>query len=122
MSTREYVGGTFEKVLETARTIDTPEANRIVSLLAGDMPPATGTMKAWCQSHDNAKVLTVQKDNFRGTFWIPLPRIIDATKRAGAVFFDDSARDYSGMTVLSSSEEMLIVSDEWHTIAYLTFN
>lgn len=83
--------------------------------------PASGTMKAWMQARDGKRVHTVQVDNDApARVWIPQNRVIDAS-RATLVEFDGSARYYSRMRVLHTTERCLIVADETHTIAYLVW-
>lgn len=82
------------------------------------MAPATGTMRAWMQAHDGMTVATVQVTNKSGQTWAPTGRTIDA-RRASYVELSGSRRDYSGMRVQHVTEDCLIVSDSWHTIAYV---
>lgn len=110
----------FEKVLAKCRVTDHYDAKRILEVLDVEFPPATGTMKGWCELHDGQNILTIQKDNYSGAFWIPFAREIDAHSRATSVSFDSSVREYRGMKVISASRDLLIVADSWHTIAYVT--
>lgn len=79
--------------------------------------PAKGTMKAWITANNGKRVHTVQIDTDLGSVWIPLSRVIDAS-RSTSVEFNGSARYYRGMRVLHTSDRAIVVADEFHTIAY----
>ena len=109
----------FQKVIDACKKTDHYDAKRIVEVLDVEFPPATGTMKTWCELHDGQNVLTIQRDNHTGGFWIPFAREVDAHSRATSVSFESSVREYRGMKVVSASRDLLIVADSWHTIAYI---
>lgn len=80
------------------------------------------TFKRWMQEHHGATVETVQLDTKRGTTWEPGPRVIDAETRASYVLLDGSRRDYAGMKVERSTDDSIVVSDDWHHIRYSVIN
>lgn len=80
--------------------------------------PARGSMRAWMEAHNGATVTTVQVHRDNGQAWSPTGRTVDAS-RAGSVRLDGSTRDYRGMRVLHATDDVLIVSDSWHVIAYV---
>lgn len=80
--------------------------------------PAGGTMRAWMERHSGRDVTTVQAANDGSSVWAPTGRVIDAS-RATFVEFNGSTRYYAGMRVLHTTDSVLIVADEWHTIAYV---
>lgn len=80
--------------------------------------PARGTMRAWMEAHNGDVVTTVQVHRDNGQAWSPTGRTVDAT-RAGSVQLSGSIRDYRGMRVLHATDDVLIVSDSWHVIAYV---
>lgn len=84
-----------------------------------DSPRPTGTMAAWFAGHNGAKVTTVQVNNQTGHVWTPTGRVVDARTYKGKVLLGGSARDYKGMRVIAATDSELIVSDDWHTVAYL---
>ena len=83
--------------------------------------PAKGTMRAWMEAHHGDIVTTVQVNRDTGQAWSPTGRTVDAT-RAGSVQLSGSTRDYKGMRVLHATDDVLIVSDSWHVIAYVDEN
>lgn len=97
---------------------DNPFAKRFLAGLTAPRVAPKGTMRAWMESHNGQTVDTVQITNRTGDSWTPIERKIEAT-RAGKVLLNDSARDYKGMRVLSATDSVLIVADDWHTIAYI---
>lgn len=114
-STRE----TFAPVTERLGTSNSDYSRHAARLILEALDtPASGTMRAWMERHNGRKVTTVQVDQRTGSAWAPTGRTIHAT-RAGSVRLDDSTRDYAGMRVQHTTTECLIVSDDWHTIAYL---
>lgn len=115
--------------LEHANTVLTP----ILDRLANDANPfvtavvsavrealhssASGTMRKWMRAHNGRQVTTIQVSNENGVSWCPTGRTIDATK-ASSVQFSGSYREYARMHVIAATDQVLIVADEWHTIAY----
>lgn len=84
-----------------------------------DVPQRSGTMKAWFTARDGATVHTLQVDNRNGGIWAPLSRVADSHSAAGKVALNGSWRDYAGMHVVAAAKDALIVTDDWHTIAYV---
>ena len=87
--------------------------------------PASGTMRSWFQSHHGDRVDTLQintadalSDGGVPNAWATLNRVIDAHSRATSVRFDESIRDYRGMTVLAAGPDSLVVADGWHVVLY----
>lgn len=107
----------------TARFARSVDVDRIAARIGATITSAretkpSGTMRSWFESHNGQKVTTVQVGIERGNIWAPMHRTID-TSRAGSVRFNDSIRDYKGMRVLHSTPECLIVTNNWHVIAYV---
>lgn len=80
-------------------------------------PQPAGTMRAWFEAHDGAKVTTIQS-RANGT-WAPTGRTVDAS-RATYVQLDGSRRDYRGCAVAHADDRVLIVTtdDDTTEIAY----
>ena len=78
----------------------------------------TGTMHKWMIEHDGQVVTTIQVHNSTGTAWTPTGRTIDAGTRS-SVKLSGSRRDYAGMRVIATTDDVLIVADDGHTIAYV---
>jgi len=98
---------------------DNPVAKTLLAGLDHEVyPEPKGTMKAWMAAHHGNEVHTIQVDDHNGNVWTPLGRMVDASK-ASSVRLGESTRDYKGMRVMSASSDLLIVSDDWHTIAYI---
>lgn len=115
---------TFAPILASLTRTTTPDqltgpAATVHTALSAPHAPASGTMRAWMQAHDGESVHTVQVTNHNGQVWAPLSRTVDAHTRAGSVILGDSNRDYAGMRVLSAAPHLLIVADDWHTVAYI---
>ena len=114
-STRE----TFAPITDRLGTSNSDYSQHAARLILTALDaPAKGTMRAWMERNNGCKVTTVQVNRNDGTAWAPTGRTIHAT-RAGSVQLDGSTRDYAGMKVRHATPECLIVSDNWHTIAYL---
>ena len=113
-TTRETFARTLSALTENATPLALNAATGIEGALES---PASGTMRAWMESHNGQTVTTVQIDNRNGSGWLPTGRTIDA--RPSAVFLDRSAREYRGMKVLHATGSTLIVGDDWHTVAYI---
>lgn len=105
-------------VLDKLDSSASPDASRIAAALRG-ATTAGGTMAAWFTQRHGLRVDTVQVDRNNGSLWAPLARMVDSRTRKGSVKLDGSTRDYRGMKVISVSDDALIVSDDWHWIAYV---
>jgi len=111
----------FAPVLKSLGESAHPDAAAIGAQLAAALmtgAPAA-TMAKWCRDHHGQTVTTIQIDNNSGDVWAPQGRVVDAQSYATRALFDGSARDYAGMRVLVGGADVLIVADDWHTVAYL---
>lgn len=86
-------------------------------LMTLDRDRKSGTMKSWFQNHHGDYVTTIQVTNVTGEAWAPTSRVVDSS-RSTYVTLKGSARYYAGMRVIAVTDCVLIVADEWHTIAY----
>lgn len=78
-----------------------------------------GTMRQWFTARHGKTVTTIQCESTdKPGRWMPTGRTIDAETFFGRVLLSGSARDYRGMRVLHATSRVLIVADDWHTIAY----
>jgi len=79
----------------------------------------TGTMRQWFVKNHGKTVTTIQCESTANPGrWMPTGRTIDAETFFGRVLLSGSAREYRGMRVLHATPRVLIVADDWHTIAY----
>lgn len=99
--------------------LPTDYQTRLESVLAS---PASGTMSAWFQARHGSAVTTVQVDKRNGSVWAPIGRVVDARSRKTSVSLNGSSRDYRGMRVEHATDTELVVSDDWHRIAYFAEN
>lgn len=109
----------FTELLPKLATDTHPSASIILSALQAPVAPPSGTMKAWLQARHGKLMHTVQQNKKDSSYWIPLNREVDSQTKATGVFFNDSLRDYRGMRVVSSADNMLIVEDDFNLIAYI---
>ena len=120
MDTRSSLDERFAPALTSLGGSTHPDAAAIKQqLLAVIAAAPSSTMAQWCRDHHGQAVHTIQITNDTGEVWAPTGRVLDAQSFAKKALFDGSAREYSGMRVLANSGEALIVTDDWHTIAYL---
>lgn len=98
-------------------------AETVLNLLDTGKP--SGTMRDWMLAHHGQQVATIQMDTRQYGWWAPTGRIVDAKSGAtfvqfsGLAYAPPSTRYYAGMRVLRASENILIVGDETHVIAYI---
>ena len=100
-----------------ARRADNPAARAWDSVMRDVLNlPATGTARAWMQAHNGDSVRTLQATVHASgdvySVWTPGARTVDAS-RAGSVQLDGSARDYSGLRVVSATPDTLIAVTTW---------
>lgn len=107
----------LDDLLVQLRGDHAPLSVQMLEVLTG-IGPASATMAAWWQGHDGQSVYTAQFDRRRSDWWLVPSRLIDAHSHRGRVLFANSARDYAGMRVIAASAKALIVTDDWHWVAY----
>ena len=112
---------TMTDKLDTLRTITRDHADRIPACAtvatALEDPRATGTMAAWMQARHGRKVTTIQVSGMGA--WAPTGREVDARAARSYVLMAGSRRDYAGMRVLHSGDDVLIVTGDREAIAYI---
>ena len=105
---------------------------RLVSLLTQDSDKArfatpkgiiARSYKGWLEAHNGQKVDTLQASFPDNTSiptmpWAPANRVI--TTRATFVLFNDSRRDYKGVKVLASDDNIIVVTDGEQVWAHTT--
>lgn len=76
----------------------------------------SGTMRSWLMAHTGQTVTTVQVTNSTGQVWAPTSRVV--MPFATFVELSGSRRYFAGMRVVVSTDRVLVVADDQHTIAY----
>jgi hypothetical protein len=97
--------------------IDNPSARAWESVITDAVSDgARGTMRAWMEAHNGARIETLQAtvsiDGGIRDLWTPGARILDATRSTFATL-NGSRRDYGGCRVLAAGDETLIIVTPW---------